>query len=74
MFAGANSCHVEHNMVGRPARGPFRKVATHFGECCKQSETASRHGNHRHLQPVVRVPARNIAGVRHAREPFTALV
>ena len=72
MFADANSCHVQNSMVGRPARGPFRKVDTHFVECCKQSETASMHATHWHLQPVVRVPARNIAGVRHAREPFTA--
>jgi hypothetical protein len=28
MFADANSCHVQNGMVGRPARGPFRKVAT----------------------------------------------
>ena len=73
-FADAHSCHVQNSMVERPARGPFRKVDTDFVKCCKQSEMASIHATHRHLQPVVGVPARNIAGVRHAHEPFTAPV
>jgi hypothetical protein len=72
--AGGNRSYVQNSMVGGPARGPFRKVATHFVECCKQSEMASIHATHRHLQPVACMPARNIVGVRHAREPFTAPV